>query len=222
MFSPTDNAHPHHGTPVLQAGTAIEQAKSALILLHGRGAAADDMIGLAQAFRLPQDMVVLAPQAAGYVWYPQRFIAPLEANEPYLSSALRRIDEVVAQLDQAGIPAKRIILGGFSQGASLAIEYVLRSGRRWGGLLAFSGGYIWPAGQPRPAEPETQKSLDGTPAFLGCADVDPHIPTERFHDSAHLLAALGARVNKQVYPGMGHTIIQSEIDAAQEIITALA
>ncbi len=175
------------------------------------------MIGLAQEFSLPGDMIVLAPQAAGSIWYPNRLIAPLESNEPYLSSALRRVSEVVELLEQAGIPAERILIGGFSQGASLAIEFVLRSGRRWGGLLAFSGGYIWPLGQPRvPAG-----SLDGTPVFLGCSDTDPFIPLARVEESAALLQAMGAQVDLHIYPGMGHTINQSEIDAAQQIITAI-
>jgi glyoxalase family protein len=217
MNQPTDKTHPHQGSPLLRQGSELASARSALILLHGRGASAQDIIGLAQAFSLPDDMIVLAPQAAGSVWYPQRLIAPIESNEPYLSSALRRLGEVVEMLEQAGIPAERILIGGFSQGASLAIEFVLRSGRRWGGLLAFSGGYIWPLGQPR----AQAGSLAGTPVFLGCSDIDPHIPLARVEETAALLQAVGAQVDLHLYPNMGHTIIQEEIDAAQHIITAI-
>lgn len=192
-----------------------------MILLHGRGASAGDVIGLAQSFSLPGDMAVLAPQAAGNTWYPQRLIAPVESNEPFLTSALRIVGEVVEMVEQDGIPADRIIIGGFSQGASLAIEYVLRSGRRWGGLLAFSGGYIWPAGQPRHLLDGQANSLGGTPVFLGCSDVDPYIPLSRVEDTAALLAAMGAQVDRRIYPGMGHTITPQEIEAAKQIVSAI-
>jgi predicted esterase len=218
MNNPSTDLHPHRGSPVLRLGSELETARSALILVHGRGASAEDMVGLAEAFSLPDGMVVLAPQAAGNIWYPQRLTAPIESNEPYLSSALRRVNELVEMLGQKGIPHEKIIIGGFSQGASLSIEALLRSGHRWGGLLAFSGGHIWPEDQPRQA---VGTALDGTPAFLGCSNVDPFIPQERFEESAALLAAQGAQVAKHIYPGMGHTIIQAEIDSAQSIINSI-
>ncbi len=219
----TGNPHPHRGTPLLRLGSEPANAGSALILLHGRGASAQDILGLAHEFDLPADMVILAPQASGNTWYPQRLIAPLESNEPHLGSALRRVSEVVEMLEQAGIPAERTVIGGFSQGASLAIEFVLRSAqhpsgpRRWGGLLAFSGGYIWPTGQPR----SPAGSLAGTPVFLGCSDVDSFIPLARVEETTALLRAMGAQVDQHIYPGMGHTICQEEIEAAQRIISAL-
>lgn len=218
MTNSSKGLHPHQGSPVLRLGSEFENARSAMILVHGRGASAEDMVGLAETFTLPAGMVVLAPQAAGNIWYPQRLTAPIESNEPYLSSALRRVNELVELLGQKGIPPEKIIIGGFSQGASLSIEAVLRSGRRWGGLLAFSGGHIWPQGQPRKA---AGTGLDKTPAFLGCSNVDPFIPLERFEESAALLAAQGAQVDKHIYPGMGHTIIQAEIDAAQNVIQSI-
>ena len=150
MSTKAEMPHPHQGTPVLSLGSDLKNAKRALILLHGRGASAEDMAGLAQEFSLPGDLLVLAPQASENVWYPQRLTAPIETNEPFLSSALLRVTEVVGMLHENGIPAEKVLIGGFSQGASLAIEFVLRNARRWGGLLAFSGGYIWPIGQPRP------------------------------------------------------------------------
>ena len=217
---------------MLTQGSELKNARSALILLHGRGASAQDIIGLAGEFDLPGDMIVLAPEARGNLWYPQVLTAPLESNEPYLSSAIRRINEVVESLNQAGIPCGRIVIGGFSQGASLSIEYVLRSGRGWGGLLAFSGGYIWPGGQPRPAPGEPASGqpapgqpapgLEGTPVFLGCSNVDPFIPLARVEDSAALLTTAGARVDKHIYPGMAHTIVPAEITSAQPILSALA
>jgi predicted esterase len=215
MPSPTDNAHPHQGMPVLRLGSELPQARRALILLHGRGASAQDMAGLAQELALPDDMLVLAPQASGNIWYPQRLTATVESNEPYLSSALLRVSEVVATLAEGGISAEKVWLGGFSQGASLAIEFVLRSARRWGGLLAFSGGFIWPLGKPRPAA----GSVQGTPVFLGCSDVDPYIPRSRVEETAAILEAMGAHVTQRLYPGMGHTINQDEIQWAQKLIS---
>jgi len=209
--------HPHQGTPVLSLGSDLKNAKRALILLHGRGASAEDMAGLAQEFSLPGDLLVLAPQASENVWYPQRLTAPIETNEPFLSSALLRVTEVVGMLHENGIPAEKVLIGGFSQGASLAIEFVLRNARRWGGLLAFSGGYIWPIGQPRKAVGD----LHGTPVFLGCSDVDPYIPLERVNETCVMLETMGAQLTKRIYPGMGHTINQDEIDTVQKIISAL-
>ena len=217
LKSPPALPHPHAGTPLLSMGSSLPDAKSALVLLHGRGASAEDMIGLAQAFVLPPGMTVLAPQASGSVWYPQRFIAPLAANEPYLSSALRRVDEIITLLQENGLPAEQVIVGGFSQGACLAAEYVLRSQRRWGGLLAFSGGFIGPLGTLR----QPTGRLDGTPVFLGCSDIDPHIPLARFKETASLLEAMGAEVTARIYPGMGHAINQDEVDTAQAIVSGL-
>ena len=217
MTANPEKTHYHTGTPVLTQGSDLKNAKSALILLHGRGASAQDIIGLASELSLPADMIALAPQAKGSIWYPQPLTASLESNEPYLSAAIQRINEVVDTLTQAGIPHERIVIGGFSQGASLSSEFVLRSSRRWGGLLIFSGGYIWPAGQPRPST----TGLDGTPVFIACSNVDPFIPLARVEDTAALLSAAGASVTKQIYPGMGHTIVADEIARAQPIISAL-
>jgi len=202
---------------MLSLGSDLKNARSALVLLHGRGASAEDMTGLAQEFALPEGMIVLAPQASGSIWYPQRLIAPVAMNEPHLSSAIRRIDETVEMLAQSGLPSEKVIIGGFSQGASLAIEFVLRSDRQWGGLLAFSGGYIWPMDVPR----TFSGSLRGTPAFVGCSDVDPYIPLQRVQETVSALESLGALVNNKIYPGMGHTINQDEIDQGQKIIEGL-
>lgn len=212
MTHPND---PHAGGPLLTAGRPTAEARGALILIHGRGATAESILDLAEYLRHPA-LAYLAPQAAGNTWYPYSFLEPMARNEPYLSSALARVGAVVAEVEAAGIPAERIFLGGFSQGACLASEYVARNARRYGGLIAFSGGLIGPAGTPR----DYAGSLDGTPVFLGCSDVDPHIPLGRVEETAAVLARLGARVDKRIYPRLGHTINQDEIDAAAALLAA--
>lgn len=212
MTHPND---PHAGGPLLTAGRPTAEARGALILIHGRGATAESILDLAEYLRHPA-LAYLAPQAAGNTWYPYSFLEPAARNEPYLSSALARVGAVVAEVEAAGIPAERIFLGGFSQGACLAGEYVARNARRYGGLIAFSGGLIGPAGTPR----DYAGSLDGTPVFLGCSDVDPHIPLGRVEETAAVLARLGARVDKRIYPRLGHTINQDEIDAAAALLAA--
>ena len=187
-----------------------------MVLVHGRGASAESILDLGTVLAT-DSMALAAPQASRNTWYPHSFLAPLEQNEPGISSGLQAIDDVMRHLEQAGIPRERIILAGFSQGACLASEYVARYAQRYGGLLVFSGGLIGPPGTDR-AYPG---SLEGTPVFLGCSDRDFHIPLERVEESASVLAALSGAVNKKIYPGMGHTIIQDEIDQAKMIIDVL-
>ena len=209
-------ANLHQGQTLLQQGKPLNEAKAAMILVHGRGATAVSILDLAEVLPHPE-MAYLAPQAQGNTWYPQSFLAPMTQNEPWLSSALQAVADAVATVEASGIPAERLIIGGFSQGACLASEFVARNARRYGGLLVFSGGLIGPPGTPRNYE----GSLDGTPVFLGCSDVDFHIPVERVEETAVTLTHLGATVNKKIYPNMGHTIIQDEIDQAQKIINNL-
>ena len=203
----------HQGQPIYAAGKPLAEAKGVLILLHGRGATAQDILSLAGELYHP-DVAYLAPQAAGHTWYPNSFLMPLAQNEPYLSSAVQRVGEVVAQVEAAGIPAERIILGGFSQGACLAAEYVARNARRYGGLLVFSGGLIGPPGTPR----DYARTLNDTPIFLGCSDVDFHIPKERVTESAEVFRRMGAQVTAKLYPNLGHTIIEDELDHARQIV----
>lgn len=210
------NNNPHQAQPVSTAGQPLHQASAAMILVHGRGAAAADILELADYLPHPE-MVYLAPQAQGNTWYPYSFLYPMEQNEPGLSSGLQRLAELVAEVEAAGIPTHRIILAGFSQGACLASEFMARNARRYGGLLAFSGGLIGPPGTAR----NYAGSLEGTPVFLGCSDVDFHIPKERVQETAELFTRLGADVTMRLYPGMAHTIIQDEIDAANKIVTSL-
>lgn len=216
MTNQPTTIHPHQGQPVLTTGKPLHTAQSAMILVHGRGATAESILELADYLSHPE-MVYLAPQANGHTWYPYSFLNPIAQNEPGLSSALQVLADLVAQVEAAGIPAERIILAGFSQGACLASEFVARNARRFGGLLAFSGGLIGPPGTPR----DYPGSLNGTPVFLGCSDVDFHIPQERVQESADVFTRLGATVTMRLYPGMDHTIIQDEIDEAQKIVAGL-
>jgi predicted esterase len=191
----------------------LEEASAAMILIHGRGASAEDILSLSTHLDYP-GVVYLAPQAEGYTWYPNRFIFPVEQNEPYLSAALAKVDGLVKQVEARGIPTEKIFIGGFSQGACLASEYVIRNPKNYGGLLAFSGGYIGQMGLAR----EPVGDLGGMPAFLGCSDTDPHIPLQRVQETTSLLKAMGAAVTERIYPNMDHTINDDELELARKLI----
>lgn len=207
---------PHQNQPILAAGKALGQAKAALILVHGRGATAESILTLGNEL-YHDDFAYLAPQAAGNTWYPYSFMVPIPDNEPGITSALAAVSQVVEQVTAAGIPHERIILGGFSQGACVALEFLARNARRYGGALGFSGGLIGPDGTLR----EYGGALDGTPVFLGCSDVDFHIPKERVVFTAELLKKLGGEVTMRLYPGMGHTVNQDEIDFGRQMVANL-
>ena len=207
------STHPHAGQPVLTLGPSIASARLAAILIHGRGASADDILGIAHELALP-DVAYLAPEAAGHTWYPYSFLMPTAQNEPHLSSALLVIEGLVQHLEQQGIPPERVVLMGFSQGACLTLEFAARHARRYAAIGAFSGGLIGPPGTAR-AYPG---SFDGTPVFIGCSDVDPHIPVERVRESAEVYRGMGATVDERIYKGMGHTINQAEIDAVRNLL----
>jgi len=206
-------SHLHQGQPLATVGQALDQAQAALLLLHGRGADAPSILLLAEELYHPAYAYV-APQAANNTWYPYTFLAPMQQNEPWLSSALARVGETVTAIEAAGIPAERIVLGGFSQGACLASEFMACNARRYGGLLAFSGGLIGPPGTPR----AYVGSLGGTPVFLGCSDIDAHIPKARVEETAAVLESLGAQVTMRLYPGLGHTIDADEITHARSLL----
>jgi len=206
----------HSGQPVLMTGKPLAEASAAMILLHGRGATAQSILLLAAELPHPE-FAYLAPQAAGNQWYPYRFMTPLAGNEPYLAAALAVVDGLVDQVGQAGIPPEKIVLAGFSQGACLALEYAGRHARRYAGVIGFSGGLIGPPG----TQWAFGGSLEGTPIFLGCSDVDFHIPATRVEESAEALGRLGADVTLRLYPGMEHTIVEDELAFARGMIEGM-
>ena len=209
-------ADPHAQMPVLMAGEPLASAKAALVMAHGRGASAEDILSLADVLDV-QGFALLAPQAAGFQWYPYPFTAPTEQNEPYLSSALAKVGSVLARVSDAGIPPERTILLGFSQGACLSLEYAARNAQRFGGVAGLSGALIGPDGAPR----DYPGSLADTPVFLGCSDVDPHIPAARVRESASVLEKLGAQVTMRFYPGLGHTVSRDEADEVNKMLAAV-
>jgi len=184
-----------------------------MILLHGRGASAASILELADEFGV-DDVAYLAPQAAGNTWYPYSFLAPMAQNEPGLSSALGVIGGLTRTLAGKGIGTERIAIGGFSQGACLALEYAARHARRYAAIAGLSGGLIGPPGTPR----VYPGAFDDTPVFLGCSDVDAHIPLERVNESAGVFRRLGAQVDERIYPSMGHTVNQDEIAAVRALL----
>jgi predicted esterase len=204
---------PHAGGPVMTFGAPLAQAPAAMVLLHGRGATAANILGLAKQFERPE-IAYLAPQAAGNSWYPFSFLAPLEENEPSLSSALQVIANLLEEIARHNIPAEKILLAGFSQGACLALEFAARNTRRYGALIGLSGGLIGPPGLPR----NYKGSLDGTPAFLGCGDMDSHIPLDRVEETTRVLYGLHGQVIERIYPGMGHAINEDELTFVQQLL----
>jgi len=216
MAVPFADAHsdPHAAQEVLAAGPPPPDARLTVVLVHGRGASAEDILGLAREFKTA-DVAYLAPQAAGSTWYPYSFLTPTERNEPYLSSALRRLASLVEQLSSQGVSQERIALAGFSQGACLVLEFAARHPRRYAALIGLSGGLIGPPGTPR----EYSGTFTGTPVFLGCSDVDPHIPLERVHETAEVFRRMEAQVDERIYPRMEHTVNLDEIEAVRRLLS---
>ena len=208
-------AGPHQGQPVLEAGERLDRARAAMILVHGRGASAADIMTIAGEVMVP-GVAYLAPQAAGSAWYPNPFTAPLEDNEPYLSSALELLSSVLSRVE-AKVSAEKVVLLGFSQGACLTLEFAARHARRYGGVVGLSGGLIGPDGTPR----DYPRGFDGTPAFLGCSDVDPYIRKERVIEAGQVYERMGAQVVVRLYSGMAHTVSADEIEAVREIVKAV-
>lgn len=205
----------HQGQPVLQRGANFEDADRLVILLHGRGATADSMLGLSESLQTA-NTCFLMPQAAGNRWYPQTAFGPLEPNEPDLSSALLLISNLIEQAGAVGISKESVLLGGFSQGACLAAEYLVRYPDRYGGLFVFSGALIGPPGEER----VLSGNLRETPAFLGIGDRDPWVALDVFEEASRVITGLGGKVDKRIYRGMGHTINQEEIELVRQMIAA--
>jgi predicted esterase len=203
---------PHGDQPVLHYGAPIEAARLAAIFVHGRGASPQDILGLAGELGT-SDVAYLAPRAAGSTWYPLSFLSAIERNEPGITSALGVIARLV---DSTGLSADRVVVLGFSQGACLALEFAARHPARYAAVIGLSGGLIGPPGTPR----NYPGTLAGTPVFLGCSDIDPHIPLERVRESAAVFRQMGAAVDERIYPRMGHTINDDELAAVRALIRA--
>jgi phospholipase/carboxylesterase len=204
---------PHANQPTLTAGPPLEKAGTAILLVHGRGASAASILELYRVLDA-DNFAAIAPQAAGNSWYPNSFLAPLESNEPSLTSALARIDALITDILSRGIPSKHIALLGFSQGACLTSEFVARHPRRYGAVMALTGGLIGPPGIPR----NYPGSLTGTSIFLGSGDPDPHVPFNRVQETQTVLKGMGANVELRRYPGIPHTIIDDELDACRKLL----
>ena len=208
---------PHQSQPIRTAGESIHRAKAAMLMVHGRGARAEDILSLADQLDFPE-FAYLAPQAADDTWYPNRFLKPISENEPWLTSALTFVSEVLSQIVQAGIPPERIILLGFSQGACLTLEFAARNAQRFGGVVGLSGALIGPDDIPR----DYLGSLAGTPVFLGCSDVDFHVPKERVSQTVEVMRGLGGDVTERLYPNMDHTVNEDEIDVVRGMMQAVS
>jgi predicted esterase len=187
-----------------------------MILVHGRGASAESILTLTDELN-HAGFAYLAPQAANSTWYPYSFLAPFENNEPWLSSALSTLEHTLETIQKAGIPASRTLILGFSQGACLAMEFIARYPQRFGGGAALSGGLIGPPG----TDFSYPGSLEEMPIFIGCSNIDPHIPLERVQETTKALQELGAEVTERIYPGMGHMVNQDEIDHIRKMMDQL-
>ena len=207
MPSPQD---PHADQPVLHYGPPLAQARRVAICIHGRGASAEDILGLGPELGT-SDVAYLAPQAAGHTWYPYSFLSPIPRNEPGLTSALAVIARLI---DSTTLTSERVVILGFSQGACLALEFAARNPRRYAAVVAMSGGLIGPPGTPR----DYPGSMENTPVFIGCSDIDAHIPLERVRESAEVFRRMGAAVDERIYRGMGHTINEDELNAVRALV----
>jgi len=204
---------PHAGQPVLQSGPSPKDARLVAIMLHGRGASAEDILGLADQFSAT-DVAYVAPQAAASTWYPYSFLAPIAQNEPWLGSALRVVAGLAENIALQGVPAERLVVMGFSQGACLTLEFAARHARRYAAVVAFTGGLIGPPGTAR----DYTGDFAGTPVFIGSSDLDPHVPLERVQESTAVFRRMGATVDERIYARMGHTINADELQAVDALL----
>ena len=207
---------PHQGQQLVTAGTPVEEAEAAIVLVHGRGATARSIVQMGQEVNR-EGVALLAPQAARSTWYPNSFLAPVEQNEPGRSSGLQAVDDAIETAVDAGIDRGNVLLLGFSQGACLASEYVARNPRRYGGVAALSGGLIGEVVDPENYEGD----IKSTPVFVGCSDVDPHIPIERVHATTEAFERLNGDVDERIYEGMGHGVNGDELDAVADLVADL-
>lgn len=213
----TEALPPHDAQPVLRAGIPLDRARAAVIMIHGRGAGPANILDLVPRIGHP-GVAYLAPAARGGTWYPKSFMAPTEENEPGISSGISVVHSLVGEVTAAGVPAERIVLLGFSQGACLTSTAAQRRPDRYGGVIVFSGGLIGPPGTAWTEE----GSFSGTPVFFGCSDVDTHVPATRVRDSAAVFERMEADVTVRIYPGMGHLVNEDELDFARTVLARLA
>lgn len=204
-----------HKKNLIRAGKSLDEAKKVLIMLHGRGANAEDILGLSEHL-LVKDFALIAPQATDHTWYPYSFLAPPAQNEPWLSGALNVVKETVDELLQKGFTTDQLYFAGFSQGACLTLEFVTRNAAKYGGVAAFTGGLIG----DKIYMDNYKGDFKNTDVFIGTSDPDPHVPVQRVNESASIMENMNARVTKKIYRGMGHTINQDEIDEANKLIFA--
>jgi len=208
---------PHAGQPVLTDGVALEEARAAVIMIHGRGAGPKNILDLVPAIEV-EDVAYLAPAASEGTWYPLSFMSPIEQNEPGISSGIAVIHALIDEVLDADIPAERVVLLGFSQGACLTCTAAQRRPGRYGGVIVFSGGLIGPPGTTWRAE----GSFRGTPVFFGCSDRDAHVPEARVRESSAVFQQMGAEVTTRIYPGMGHLVNDEEAAFARDLLARLA
>ncbi|MFC7186402.1 alpha/beta hydrolase [Halorubrum yunnanense] len=234
---------PHADEGLVRAGTRPAEADAAIVLVHGRGATARSIVDFGEevagdgdvavspsasppAVRETAGLSLLAPQAAANTWYPNSFLAPVADNEPGRSSGLRAVRRAVETATTAGVPTERVLVAGFSQSACLASEFVARNPARYGGLAVLSGESVevddYVSHPAAAVDGDAAEPLAGTPAFLGCSDVDPHIPEERVQETTAVLEALGADVDERIYEGMGHGINKDETDAVAALVASLS
>jgi phospholipase/carboxylesterase len=201
------------GKNIVSAGKDLKLAEKVLIMLHGRGGSAEDILSISGYLQV-KDYALLAPQAANNTWYPYSFLAPSSQNEPWLSAALALLSDMQMDLTKKGFQTENIYWLGFSQGACVALEYVARNATRFGGVAAFTGGLIGDKIYPE----NYTGDFEGTPIFIGSSNPDPHVPVERVHASSNILRTMNAEVTQKLYNNMGHTISQDEIDTVNKLI----
>lgn len=207
---------PHAGQPILSAGKPLGEAPVAVVMVHGRNAGPENILDLVPRLGRP-NVTYLAPAAANRTWYPYSFMADIASNEPGISSGIAVLRGLVEQIEAAGVPRRRVVVLGFSQGACLTSEFAVRTASRFGGIVAYSGGAIGPPGTTW----DESTRFDATPCFFGCSDVDPHVPEPRVRETADLCRRMGAEVTLQIYPGMGHLVNDDEIAWTRRLLDAL-
>jgi phospholipase/carboxylesterase len=205
----------HTATHTITAGAPLEQAARVLLMIHGRGASARDILSLAQYFDTSSTHLI-APQATNHTWYPHSFLVDVSENEPWLSSAIALLKSLVGEVLAGGKGLDQVYILGFSQGASLTLEYCTRTAGKYGGIIAFTGGLIGRVLDPAVYSGDFQQ----TPVFIGNSDRDPHVPLSRSEQSRDIMEKMGASVTLKVYPGMGHTINSDELDFVRANILA--